>query len=102
VEEMDSIKSTLLREHFPDALPAEIHSGYHRGHRAVWGSFGYPDIISIHHMHLHVIVQPFTILKLLKYPDWFPLMWISDDTVLECVRALPEVDASTAPDAVES
>lgn len=60
---------------------SDVYTGYHRGHRALgglFGTFGWPDIVSIHHMHLHVIVQPYWYTPWFKYPFWLPIMWVSD------------------------
>lgn len=46
------------------------------------GGVHWPDIVSVHHVHLHVIVEPRPLLWLFKYPPWLPLMWKSDDAVL--------------------
>ena len=45
--------------------------------------FQFPDIISVHHLHLHVIIEPSWFAWLLKYPWWFPWMWVSDEWVLK-------------------
>jgi hypothetical protein len=94
VEKMDSVKTMLLQKHYNGIDPSKVHSGYHRGHRPVWGSLGYPDIISVHHLHLHVIVEPEYKAGLLKYPKWFPLMWMSDDELLEQVRSRTPVSTT--------
>jgi hypothetical protein len=85
---MDRVKQRLLREKCPGVPSTSIHSGYHRGRRPLWGSIYYPDIVSIHHLHLHVIVTGSFWLKLFKYPAWLPLMWKSDETVLREVESL--------------
>ena len=82
VHKMDAIKNRLLKEHYPEIPRSEVQCGYHRGRRPLVGDVFYPDIISIHHLHLHVIVKPKPLLKLFKYPSWLPLMWKSDKTVL--------------------
>ncbi|KAL7906989.1 hypothetical protein GGI35DRAFT_457430 [Trichoderma velutinum] len=88
LQSMDELKRRLLNKHYADVPLSEIHSGYHRGRRhLIWKIF-YPDIISIHHLHLHVIVQPQPLLKWLKYPPWLPLMWKSDEKVLQEVEKL--------------
>lgn len=82
---MEKAKDNLLKENCPDVLQSDIHIGYHRGHRplsGVTGTFGAPDIVSIHHLHLHVIVQPYWYLRFFKYPAWFPGMWVSDKWLL--------------------
>ncbi|KAL7943777.1 HIT-like domain-containing protein [Trichoderma barbatum] len=85
---MDDAKRRLLQEEYPDVPRSEIHSGYHRGRRPLIGNIFYPDIISIHHLHLHVIVRPRRKLLWLKYPPWLPLMWKSDDKVLREIEEL--------------
>lgn len=85
---MDKVKCDLLQERYPDIPSSWIHSGYHRGRRPLIGSIFYPDIISIHHLHLHVIVRPKRMLLWLKYPPWLSLMWKSDDKVIREVEKL--------------
>lgn len=85
---MDEAKRTLLQERYPDVPSSQIHSGYHRGRRPLIGNFYYPDIISIHHLHLHVIVKPKRMLLWFKYPPWLRLMWKSDAKVLQEVEML--------------
>ena len=94
VEKMDRFKKTLLRERYPSISSSDIHSGYHRGHRPVVGNFGYPDIISIPHLHLHVIIKPSLLLKYTKYGSFISQIFVSDDWVLKRlsthVRNLPQ------------
>lgn len=85
---MDRVKNALLNQHCPGTPPSDIISGYHRGRRRLLGNIYYPDIISIHHLHLHVIVRPKLLLRIFKYPAWLPLMWKSDAAVLRDVRRL--------------
>jgi hypothetical protein len=86
VEAMDRVKQRLLEEHCPNVSAKVVHSGYHRGRRRLWGDVFYPDIVSIHHLHLHVIVRPFPVVAFFKYPFWLPLMWKSDQKVLGDLR----------------
>ena len=79
---MNRIKKELLKKNFPDHSPKEIHSGYHRGRRGLIGPIILPDIVSIHHLHLHVIVEPRFVLRMFKYPIWLRLMWMSDERVM--------------------
>ena len=79
---MDRIKKELLKANFPDRSPKEIHSGYHRGRRGLIGPIILPDIVSVHHLHLHVIVEPRFMLRMFKYPVWLRLMWMSDERVM--------------------
>ncbi|KAL6789789.1 hypothetical protein J3E68DRAFT_412371 [Trichoderma sp. SZMC 28012] len=90
---MDELKRLLLKNHDDDVPPSEIHSGYHRGGRIFFGRFRFlrfrfPDTISVHHLHLHVIVRPESLKKWFKYPPWLPLMWKSDETLLREVEKL--------------
>ncbi|ATY62232.1 Histidine triad-like motif-containing protein [Cordyceps militaris CM01] len=98
LQAMDRVKKLLLAERAAGISPSAVQSGYHRGRRRLVGSIFWPDIISIHHLHLHVIVQPHLWLRMFKYPRWFPLMWKSDMTVLREVQgtlhALPPATAS--------
>ena len=75
---MSEVKERLLKKHCPDIPYSRVHAGYHRGRRIFFGNVYWPDIISVHHLHLHVIVEPRTALKLFKYPPWLPLMWKSE------------------------
>ncbi|KAI1132136.1 hypothetical protein F5Y10DRAFT_231618 [Nemania abortiva] len=86
LQAMDAVKSTLLEREFPALAPRPIVlAGYHRGRRPLFRSVFYPDIVSIHHLHLHVIVRPRLAMWLFKYPSWLPLMWKSDATVMRGV-----------------
>lgn len=85
---MDAVKNQLIDERCPDVPRLSIIAGYHRGRRRLFGNIFYPDIISIHHLHLHVIVQPSLLLRLFKYPSWLPLMWKSDDTLIQEIKRL--------------
>lgn len=88
VRSMDNAKHRLLKEQCPGISSSAIHSGYHRGRRPLVGNIFYPDIISVHHLHLHVIVRPRLLLLWFKYPPWLPFMWKSDDKVLQEVEKL--------------
>ncbi|KAI0527753.1 hypothetical protein F5B22DRAFT_582188 [Xylaria bambusicola] len=88
LQAMDRVKNHLIAQHCTDVPSSAIISGYHRGRRPLLGNIYYPDIISIHHLHLHVIVRPRWILRVFKYPAWLPLMWKSDVAVLKEVRRL--------------
>ncbi|KAI1504303.1 hypothetical protein F5X99DRAFT_371716 [Biscogniauxia marginata] len=90
---MDRVKHHLLQEHCPDLSVSDVHSGYHRGRRPLLGKIFYPDIVSIHHLHLHVIVRPRRWLQFFKYPTWLPLMWKSDRQVMQQVQRLAKRDA---------
>ncbi|KAF2181132.1 histidine triad-like motif-containing protein [Zopfia rhizophila CBS 207.26] len=82
LERLEDVKTLLLERYCPDVSPSVIHSGYHRGRRPLVGSLFWPDIVSIHHLHLHVIVETQWYMKLFKYPAWLPLMWKSDEQVM--------------------
>lgn len=86
VEKMDEVKKLLLRKHYPGLSSWHIHAGYHRGRRPLLGAIAWPDIVSVHHLHLHVIVRPRFWLCAFKYPAWTPLMWVSDEKVMREVR----------------
>ncbi|KAI1164937.1 hypothetical protein F5B18DRAFT_218903 [Nemania serpens] len=86
LQAMDRVKNHLIDEHCAGVPRQAIISGYHRGRRPLVGKIYYPDIVSIHHLHLHVIVQPYWLLWLFKYPGWLPLMWKSDVTVMREVQ----------------
>ena len=82
VKKLDEVKELLLKRHCPSVPRSSIHCGYHRGRRQLIGSIILPDIVSVHHLHLHVIVEPKTILRIFKYPTWFRFMWKSDEKVM--------------------
>ncbi|KAL7784323.1 HIT-like domain-containing protein [Trichoderma ceciliae] len=85
---MNEVKHRLLQERCLGISSSAIHSGYHRGRRPLIGSIFYPDIVSVHHLHLHVIIRPHLLLLWIKYPPWLPLMWKSDDKVLQEIEKL--------------
>jgi diadenosine tetraphosphate (Ap4A) HIT family hydrolase len=88
VQAMDDVKRLLLESHCPETPASAVHSGYHRGRRQIIGNIYYPDIISVHHLHLHVIVKPSWFGWLFKYPTWLSLMWKSDHRVIQEVQQL--------------
>lgn len=81
LKKLEQVKELLLEKHCPDVRRSSIHCGYHRGRRHLIGSMILPDIVSVHHLHLHVIIEPRPVLRFLKYPAWFRFMWISDEKV---------------------
>lgn len=82
VKDMEAVKKKLLSKHFPTVKQSELHCGYHRGRRPFIGSIIWPDIVSVHHLHLHIIIKPHVSAWLFKYPSWLPLMWKSDGKVI--------------------
>ncbi|KAJ4148269.1 hypothetical protein LMH87_002748 [Akanthomyces muscarius] len=88
LQAMDRVKKQLVREKCQGISPSAIMSGYHRGRRQLLGNIFWPDIISIRHLHLHVIVRPHLVPWLFKYPPWLPLMWKSDTRVLKETQLL--------------
>ncbi|KAH7006932.1 histidine triad-like motif-containing protein [Ilyonectria destructans] len=88
LQAMDRAKSHLIEEKCPGLSRSDVISGYHRGRRQLLGNIYYPDIISIHHLHLHVIVRPQLFLRIFKYPSWLPLMWKSDTRVMQEIQRL--------------
>ncbi|KAI9857966.1 MAG: hypothetical protein M1813_007935 [Trichoglossum hirsutum] len=89
LHKLDALKTTLLARHHPGLPSSSVHAGYHRGRRpAGLGPLVLPDIVSVHHLHLHVIVEPRCLLRWCKYPAWLPLMWVSDESVRRklCVK----------------
>lgn len=87
VEAMDRLEQHILQTQYPQFSPSDIHSGYHRGRRPLVGDIYYPDIISVHHLHRHVIIKPTFFAKYFKYSKCIPLLWKSTDMVSEEVRA---------------
>jgi hypothetical protein len=75
-----------IQENFPDVPKSRIHCGFHRGRRPFL-FFMLPDIVSIHHLHLHLIILPGWLVWLLKYPAWNPFMWLSLDKVIKKLQA---------------
>lgn len=94
---MDDVKQDLLNERYPDTLPSEIHCGYHRGRRQIIGGIVLPDVVSIHHLHLHVIVRPRLMLWFFKYPFWLLAMWVSDEKLMRRLkgRKMPRMAGSS-------
>ena len=88
VQAMDEMKERLIAEHCPDVPRSAIISGYHRGRRPLLCDVHFPDTVSIHHLHLHVIVRPRLLMWLFKYPPWLPLLWKSDVRVIQEVQRL--------------
>lgn len=82
LKEMNRIKEELLKRNFADRSSKEIHSGYHRGRRGLIGPIILPDIVSVHHLHLHVIVEPRFLMRMFKYPIWLRFMWMSDERAM--------------------
>lgn len=85
---MDEVKNKLIDEHCSDAQRSTVVTGYHMGRRPLIGSLYYPDIICVHNLHLHVIIEPKTMPRLFRYPAWLPLMWKSQDAVMREVQKL--------------
>jgi hypothetical protein len=101
---MNRVMKRLLEEKYSNIAPSEIYTGYHRGHRPLggwFGSFGAPDIISVQHLHLHVIIQPYWHCTWLRYPFWFPLMWVSAESVLARWNSEAMAEVEGGPDGGE-
>ncbi|KAI3321976.1 hypothetical protein HD806DRAFT_151655 [Xylariaceae sp. AK1471] len=81
VQSMIATRNKLLEQYCPTTPLTSVHTGFHRGRRVMLGNVYWPDIISIHHLHMHVIVEPRFWLKVLKYPPWLPIMWKSEKQV---------------------
>ncbi|KAI1447067.1 hypothetical protein F5Y02DRAFT_380905 [Annulohypoxylon stygium] len=86
---MIELKKDLLDEHYPGVSSSDVHTGFHRGRRVLFGDIFWPDIISIHHLHMHVIIEPRFWLKFFKYPPWLPLMWKSEEQVKRELQIKP-------------
>ncbi|KAK6532568.1 hypothetical protein TWF281_006752 [Arthrobotrys megalospora] len=88
---MLAIREQLLATHYPDLTPVSRHyrlrSGFHRGERDVHllgpVKFHVPDVISVKHLHLHVIVDLNSMIKGLKYPMWNEFIFAKSETVLK-------------------
>lgn len=92
VKALEVVKEKLLRKHFPNIQCSAVLAGFHRGRRHFYGPVIFPDIVSIHHLHLHVIIEPFLTMALFKYPSWFPLMWVSDRDIMERVKGRKRIE----------
>lgn len=92
VKAMNVVKEQLLRKNFPNVQQSAVLAGFHRGRRHFHGPVIFPDIVSIHHLHLHVIIEPSTAMALFKYPSWFRFMWVSDKDIMEQVKGRKRVD----------
>ncbi|MCJ1348850.1 Histidine triad nucleotide-binding protein 3 [Peltigera leucophlebia] len=90
---LDTVKDQLLRKHFPNIQRSAVLAGFHRGRRHFHGPIMFPDIVSIHHLHLHIIIEPFKTLALFKYPSWFRFMWISDQAIMEQVKGRKRIES---------
>lgn len=95
VKAIDAVKEQLLRKHFPNIRHSAVHAGYHRGRRHFHGPVTFPDIVSIHHLHLHVIIEPFTAMALYKYPSWFGFMWVSDQDIMKQVKGRKRIESAS-------
>lgn len=95
VEALDAVKENLLCKHFPNIQRSAVLAGFHRGRRHFHGPVIFPDIVSIHHLHLHIIIKPFTAMALFKYPSWFRFMWISDQNVMEQVKGRKRIKSKS-------
>lgn len=93
VKALDTVKDQLLRKHFPNIQRSAVLAGFHRGRRHFHGPIMFPDIVSIHHLHLHIIIEPFKTLALFKYPSWFRFMWISDQAIMEQVKGRKRIES---------
>ncbi|KAK6348096.1 Histidine triad nucleotide-binding protein 3 [Orbilia javanica] len=88
---MLAVRDQLLAVHYPDLTPDtrydRLRSGFHRGKRDVhiFGpvKFHIPDVISVKHLHLHVIVDVDSSMKSMKYPLWNELVFAKSETVLK-------------------
>ncbi|KAK6358166.1 Histidine triad nucleotide-binding protein 3 [Orbilia blumenaviensis] len=87
---MLALSEQLLAIHHPNLTPASryhrLRIGFHRGKRDVHVvgpvKFHVPDVISVKHLHLHVIVDIDSTIKALKYPLWNELIFAKSETVL--------------------
>ena len=93
VKEMNKVKDELLETHFSAMPRSSVHCGYHRGRRYLIEPVILSDIVSIHHLHLHIIVEPKIALRIFKYPGWFLFMWKSDKKVMVKIarRKVPRI-----------
>ncbi|KAF3929957.1 hypothetical protein AA313_de0205929 [Arthrobotrys entomopaga] len=88
---MLAMRDQLLQTHHPDITAANraqrVRSGFHRGGRDIeilrMMKISLPDIISVKHLHLHVIVDLLTTKGYLKYPLWNEMVFITSEAVLK-------------------
>ncbi|KAK6518133.1 hypothetical protein TWF506_005294 [Arthrobotrys conoides] len=88
---MLAVREQLLGVHYPDLTPAaryhRLRSGFHRGRRDIHlvgpVKFHVPDVISVKHLHLHVIVDVESTIRGMKYPLWNELIFAKSELVLK-------------------
>ncbi|KAF3192683.1 hypothetical protein TWF788_000288 [Orbilia oligospora] len=88
---MLAVREQLLAVHYPDLTPAtryhRLRTGFHRGRRDLHlvGPFKFhvPDVISVKHLHLHVIVDVDSTIRGMKYPLWNELIFAKSELVLK-------------------
>ena len=51
------------------------------------GKIPVPDIISVRHLHMHVIVETYAASKFVKYNSWAPWFYIEVEDVLKRLRS---------------
>jgi len=88
-QKMLETRETLLAKHFPEITSENrnqrVRSGFHRGSRNIFLILGFSvhvsDIISVKHLHLHVIIDVDNI-GFFKFPVWNEFVFVQSDTVL--------------------
>lgn len=83
---MEKLRQDVIQVMFPDVPSSDIHSGYHRGTHPVVGGRLFLDVVPVPHLHLHVIIKPYWILKHTLYPPWNSSIWKSQELALKEVR----------------
>lgn len=91
MQEMSRVKNNLVQRHCPHVLPERIHCGYHRGQRPN----GYipvrmPDIISVKHLHLHVVAEPRLLPFVYKFHPSNTLIFKTEEAILGLVEEMAE------------
>ena len=107
---MLAVREQLLGVHYPDLTPDtryhRLRSGFHRGRRDIQVvgpvKFHVPDVISVKHLHLHVIVDVDSTVKGMKYPLWNELIFAKSETVLKRLEDEERRLKATGEDSVET
>lgn len=80
---MEKLRQDVIQVMFPDVPPSDIHSGYHRGTHPVVGDRLFLNMVKVPHLHLHLIIKPYWILKHTLYPPWNSSIWKSQELALK-------------------
>ncbi|KAL6864522.1 HIT-like domain-containing protein [Trichoderma novae-zelandiae] len=91
LQEMGRVRDSLVQRHCPNIPPEKIHCGYHRGQRPNdYMPLRMPDIISVKHLHLHVIAEPRLLPFIYKFHPSNSILFKSEADVLKLVEEMVE------------